>query len=326
MRNIDLTALKSVFGDEMRKYLEMKAAHGFQMRSYYYQLKIFDQFCLQSGIVSPVFTMKDAHIWSMVDGDEGDRRYCNRLSVVNGFLKFLKAKGYNVAIPETVPYKKSDFKPHIYTNDEIARYFNAIDQYYTKKAKINAIQFPVLFRLFYCCGTRLEETLCIRVKDLNLREGIIRLTETKNHRERFIVMGDDLLDLMTSYADKYFYLLSEDDYIFNTGRGTRYSKDRIYTVHREILQYAGIPFYGDKKGPRIHDWRHTFAVRSFKHMIDSGMDMYTALPILSTYLGHKSIYDTEKYLRLTISIYPYIEKKCRDQMNAVFGPGEDGDV
>ncbi len=71
-----------------------------------------------------------------------------------------------------------------------------------------------------------------------------------------IVMGDDLLDLMTSYADKYFYLLSEDDYIFNTGRGTRYSKDRIYTVHREILQYAGIPFYGDKKGPRIHDWRY----------------------------------------------------------------------
>ncbi len=54
--------------------------------------------------------------------------------------------------------------------------------------------------------------------------------------------------------------------------------------------------------------------------------MYTALPILSTYLGHKSIYDTEKYLRLTISIYPYIKKKCRDQMNAVFGSGEDGDV
>lgn len=326
MRNIDLSALTSIFSDEMRKYLEMKVAHGFQMKSYYYQLKIFDQFCIQRGITSPVFTMEDAHVWSMVDGDEGDRRYCNRLSVVKGFLMHLNAKGYNVAIPETVPYKKLDFKPHIYTDDEISRYFNAIDRYYTERAKVNAIQFPVMFRLFYCCGTRLDETLCIRVKDLNLREGIIRLKETKNHRERFMVMGDDLLALMVSYADKYFYLLSEDDYIFNTSRGTRYSKDRIYTVHREILQYAGIPFYGDKKGPRIHDWRHTFAVRSFKQMIDLGMDMYASLPILSTYLGHKSIYDTEKYLRLTISIYPYIEEKCLEQMNAIFGSGEDGDV
>lgn len=140
MRNIDLTVLTSVFSDEMRIYLEMKAAHGFQMRSYYYQLKIFDQFCLQNRIISPVFTMKDAHIWSAVDGDEGDRRYCNRFSVVNGFLKFLNAKGYNVAIPETVPYKKSNLKPHIYTDDEISRYFNAIDKYYKKnKSKCDSV-------------------------------------------------------------------------------------------------------------------------------------------------------------------------------------------
>lgn len=326
MRKIDLSALTSVFGDEMRTYLVMKAAHGFQMKSYYYQLKIFDQFCIQSGVIAPVFTMKDAHAWSMVDGDEGDRRYCNRLSVAKNFLVYINAKGYDVAIPESVPYKESEFKPHIYTDDETARYFNAIDRYYTERAKINSVQFPVMFRLFYCCGTRLNETLCIRVRDLDLREGTIRLTETKNHKERFVVMGDDLMDLMVSYADKYFYLLSEDDYIFNSSRGTLYSKDRIYTIHRETLQYAGIPFYGDKKGPRIHDWRHTFAVRSFKQMIDSGMDMYTSLPILSTYLGHKSIYDTEKYLRLTMSIYPYIEEKCRDQMEAVFGSGEEGDA
>ena len=60
-------------------------------------------------------------------------------------------------------------------------------------------------------------------------------------------------------------------------------------------------------------------------MIDSGMDMYASLPILSTYLGHKNIYDTEKYLRLTMSIYPYIEEKCKYQMEAVFGIRERGD-
>ncbi|SCZ76110.1 hypothetical protein SAMN03080599_00072 [Acidaminobacter hydrogenoformans DSM 2784] len=50
MREINLSALTSVFSDEMRAYMLMKATHGFQMKSYYYQLKIFDEFLKQSGI------------------------------------------------------------------------------------------------------------------------------------------------------------------------------------------------------------------------------------------------------------------------------------
>lgn len=61
------------------------------------------------------------------------------------------------------------------------------------------------------------------------------------------------------------------------------------------------------------------AVRSFKQMINAGMDMYVSLPILSTYLGHKTILATERYVRLTMSIYPYIEEKFRSKMERVFG-------
>lgn len=60
------------------------------------------------------------------------------------------------------------------------------------------------------------------------------------------------------------------------------------------------------------------AVRSFKQMVDSGMDMYVALPILSTYLGHKTILATERYVRLTMSIYPYIEEKFKSKLKEVF--------
>jgi len=49
------------------------------------------------------------------------------------------------------------------------------------------------------------------------------------------------------------------------------------------------------------------------------MDMYVALPILSTYLGHKTIMATERYLRLTVSMYPYIEKKISKKLNKIFG-------
>ena len=61
------------------------------------------------------------------------------------------------------------------------------------------------------------------------------------------------------------------------------------------------------------------AVYSFKQMTDSGLDMYVALPILSTYLGHKTIFATEKYVRLTLQLFPYIEEKFHSMVDRIFG-------
>jgi hypothetical protein len=61
------------------------------------------------------------------------------------------------------------------------------------------------------------------------------------------------------------------------------------------------------------------AVYAFKQLSDSGMDMYVALPILSTYLGHKTIYATEKYVRLTIELFPQLEEKFKCKVEDIFG-------
>lgn len=61
------------------------------------------------------------------------------------------------------------------------------------------------------------------------------------------------------------------------------------------------------------------AVYSFKRMADSGLDMYVALPILSAYLGHKTIFATEKYVRLTLQLFPYIEEKFHPLVDRIFG-------
>lgn len=90
-----------------------------------------------------------------------------------------------------------------------------------------------------------------------------------------------------------------------------------------VLKQAGIPYIGGGHGPRMHDWRHTFAVRAFKQMVDQGMDMYVALPVLSAYLGHKTIYATERYVRLTMELYPYIGEKCSAKFQRVFGKDAD---
>lgn len=310
---------ESAFAEEMNAFLDYHAAAGRLERSFYNHLRSFDRFCGEHGICEPSFSKDDAAKWVQKRDSEASTTHYSRVNGLKHFLIYLDKKGFDVFITRDVKFKPTDFQPHIYTDDEIGRYFRVVDACTSSRNRKDAIQYPVLFRLLYCCGTRINETLGIRKCDVNLDSGIIKLRETKNNRERYVVLGDDMQSLMAQFADKCFYLLADEGYIFTNSNGGRLSGDMIYEAHRDFLHQAGIPFLGDGLGPRIHDWRHTMAVKSFKRMIDSGLDMYVALPILSTYLGHKGMDSTERYVRLTTSIYPHIEERFRAKIEEIFG-------
>jgi integrase len=312
-------SFESAFAGEIDAYLDYHAASGRLEYSFYNALRTFDKFCIGHGISELAFTKEDAARWVQKRDFEASTTHYSRVNGIKHFLIYLDKKGYDVFITRDIKFKPTDFQPHIYADDEIERYFRVVDTYTSSRNRKDAVQYPVLFRLLYCCGTRINETLGIRKCDVDLQLGVIKLQETKNNRERLIVMGDDMKCLMAQFADKCFYMLADDDYIFTNANGSRFSGDIIYDVHREILRRAGIPFMGEGLGPRVHDWRHTMAVRSFKQMVDSGLDMYVALPILSTYLGHKGIDSTERYVRLTMGIYPHIEERFRAKIEEIFG-------
>lgn len=305
---------------EMNCYIDYKEASGFNRNSYIKQLRQFDRFCAERSMTSIRFKKEDAAIWAEKRPNEADTTHYARVNFIKNFLIYLGRKGLDVYVPQDIKSIPTDFQPHIYTDDERDRYFRAVDTYNPDKGnKRNLIQLPVLFRLLCCCGTRINETLGIRKKDVDLEQGILALYETKNDHARYIVLTDELNHLMCRYADKCFYSIEDTGYIFTDANGKRLTGDVIYELHRKFLDAAGIPYIGEGKGPRLHDWRHTFAVRSFKQLVDNGLDLYVALPVLSTYLGHKTIFATEKYLRLTVNIYPYIEERWQASINDIFG-------
>jgi integrase len=314
-------SFESAFAGEINAYLDYHAAAGRLECSFYNGLRNFDKFCVEHEIGELVFTKEDAAKWMQKKDFEASTTHYSRVNGIKHFLIYLSKKGYNVFITRDVKFKPTDFQPHIYADDEIERYFRVVDTYTSSRNKKDAVQYPVLFRLLYCCGTRINETLGIRKCDVDLEPGVIKLREAKNNRERLIVMGDDIKGLMAQFADRCFYMLADGGYIFTNANGGRLSGDIIYDAHREILRRAGIPFMGEGLGPRLHDWRHTMAVKSFKQMVDSGLDMYVALPILSTYLGHRGINSTERYVRLTMSIYPHIEERFRAKIEEIFRRG-----
>lgn len=313
------TVFTSVFAQQLMAYLAHRAGLGFKNSSAQQKLKKFDRFCVELSLTAPVFTKEHANEWVKRRSGEATTTHYARINVVKGFISYLAKQGADVFVTRDVAFKPSPFKPHIYTQEEISKYFLAVDAFDSPRNRKDSVQYPVLFRLLYCCGTRLNETLCIRNKDVDLEAGIIRLVETKNNCNRYIVLGDDMTSLMRVFASKTFYLLKDEDYIFTSSNGGRLLSDTVYQRHRSFLKTAGIAYLGGGHGPRIQDWRHTFAVCAFKQLADAGLDLYVSLPILSTYLGHKTIYATEHYLRLTMSIYPDIERKFRVKMEAIFG-------
>ena len=80
---------------------------------------------------------------------------------------------------------------------------------------------------------------------------------------------------------------------------------------------AGISHGGRGNGPRVHDFRHTFAVHSLQRCDQCGIDTYVFLPILAAYLGHTKTTTTEKYLRLTSETFPDLLHKSEAISNSI---------
>ncbi len=309
---------KSFLASEFTSYLEHRRNSGYKTPDgSYVDLRRFDEF-IAENCTENAFTKEHAERWIEKWDDESPTAHYKRINNTKNFFLFIYPRGYDIFLFDDVKNPPKTFVPHIYTDDEIRRYFKVVDNYESPTNRYSVIQLPVLFRLLFCCGTRISETLGIKKKDVDLENGVIQLTTTKNKKKRYIVLSDEILRLMRAFADKTFYAIKDDEYIFRNTHGRCLGITSIEEIHHDILKIAGIPDLRDGKGPRIHDWRHTFTVHAFKNMAENGIDMYVALPILSTYLGHATITATEYYLRLTLELFPSIEEKMSKNADAVF--------
>jgi integrase len=170
---------------------------------------------------------------------------------------------------------------------------------------------PVLFRLLLGCGLRISEALEMRFGDVDLENGVITIRMSKFDKDRIVPLSSSVLNALLSYSVKQHKIPKNGDAPYFTHRdGRKINKDVIYRWFRKVLWSAGISHGGPGKGPRVHDFRHTFSVCSLKAMADKGMDIYCALPILSTYLGHSSVSATGQYVRLTQDMFPEIVEKA----------------
>lgn len=234
----------------------------------------------------------------------------NEVIVIRQFLQYLSLSGEKAFIP-SVPKVHEDYVPYLFSDDELSRIFDRADnivQHDSKADPMLPIEFPVILRLLYSCGLRIGETVRIELSDVDLENGLLKLVNTKGNKHRLVPMSEGMTDILFRYACSTGLIGRNKGWLFPSGKSDSHISDRAVKRRFEvILKQAGISLENRKRyerGPCLHCFRHVFAFKSFAQAERQGRHLDDAIPYLSIYLGHDSLYETEKYLKFSNELFP----------------------
>ena len=303
--------LKSNFKQDINNFLNLKHSSGYKYTTGQILIEQFDNLCFSKYSNETTLTKNIALEWAIPRNNESVSSLENRIVIVREFAKYLNNLGKSAfVIPTSYIPKKDKYKSYIYSNAEIKKIFDVIDnRKYSCYHKNTYIVLPVLFRILYCCGLRISEALSLKVKHIDLENGIISVYEAKNNNDRLVVLSDELKNICIEYSNKMHKLPSDNDFFFYTKSNNKpIIKSTLRRSFKIILNIAGIE-KSKQNNTRIHDFRHTFAVNCLKKFVREDKDLTAYLPVLKTYMGHSKFKSTEYYLKLTNDMFPVILEK-----------------
>ncbi|MBQ2860121.1 MAG: tyrosine-type recombinase/integrase [Peptococcaceae bacterium] len=314
-----MVEFESVYGSFISQYIAFKRSLGYKYTQAEFRFRVFDRFavkekCEQVGLTKDLFEK-----WMEPIPNEKESNRYRRVNELINFSRYLNDLGIASYCPRNIPHIRSGFSPYIFTHDEISRFFAACDEnlnwgrYPTEFVYTT----PALFRLLYGTGLRISEALHLETEDVHLDDNYLLLRNTKNNTERMVPFSTSVEAALRQYSDyKEKIFGPKTKYFFANAGDSCWSKGTAYEQFRRILVRAQIPH--TEKGPRLHDFRHTFAVHTLAEMSSQGLDLYYSLPILSKYLGHASLEATDHYVRLTAEMYPELLQQANQLCAYVF--------
>jgi integrase len=303
-----MLAYHSLFAEHIVGLIEQKWALGYKYKGEPALLRRFDRFCLEYYADESILSRKIVLHWAAQRPGEHPATLQGRVTPIRELAKYMANLGHPAFIlPKGMLPRVPQYMPHIYSDDELKKIFHQTDLcHYCSAVPYRHHVMPLFFRLLYCCGLRLSESRLLKVGDVELSEGVITVTSAKLDRHRQIPISDELLIRMRQYHQDVHAFSKADDIFFPGLGGKAMTMGNVYKNFRKFLWQAYISHGGYGKGPRVHDFRHTFAVHCLRRWVLAGKDLRAYLPILQAYMGHVLPEDTAYYLHLTADLFPNI--------------------
>jgi integrase len=226
--------------------------------------------------------------------------------MVRGFAQYCRALDARTEVPPhgLLPYRYRRQPPYIYREQEIAHLLTAARQL-PSATGLRPSTYTTLLGLLAVTGMRLSEALHLDRPDVEVTHGSLTIRQTKFGKTRCMPLHPSTREVLHQYArfrDQLWprpstlrFLLSE--------RGTPLT---VWSVQRTVVQLSrqiGLRDATARSGPRLHDLRHSCAVRTLLHWYRTGADVERRMPTLSAYLGHAHVNDTFWYLSATPELF-----------------------
>jgi integrase len=185
-----MSRFTSGFSAKLDAYLEYYAARGFKEASHIRYLLKFDRYCAEHFPEQSTLTREAVHHW-LDSVKTTANEFARYATVIRQFGIYLCAvDGTAYVLPEKFAPNQSEFNPYIFTDEELAALFKAIDALppFKDEPHLNEIS-PVMFRLIYTCGLRPNEGRELLAKNIDIKTGNILITGTKRNTKRSTKRG-----------------------------------------------------------------------------------------------------------------------------------------
>lgn len=277
----------------VRNYVEMRRALGYKLSEAVTLLSDFVSFLKQhrASFITIPLSLK----WAQQNPNAQPAHWAKRLTVVRCFARYWSATDPRTQIPPwgLLPHRPNRARPYLYTNKEIERLLHAARQL----GGLRGLTYCCLFGLLCVTGARISEALNLRSEEVDLAAGLLTVRGAKFGKSRLVPIHPTtrrVLSEFAQYRDRVF--ARELPYFFVSRCGTRLDGGTVHRIFYRLSRQIGLRGPTDSHGPRIHDFRHRFAVATLVQWYRSGQDVERRLPALSTYLGHVHVSDTYWYL------------------------------
>jgi integrase/recombinase XerD len=292
----------SALSQDVEAYLRLRRSLGQKLADAHRLLPRFAAY-LDTNKIEFV-TIDAALAWSLEpDAKPQGTVWPRRMWVVRGFARYMTGIDPRTEIPpaDLIPFRKRWKPPFIYSDRDIATLMTAARA--SIRQPLRAATYETLVGLLAVTGMRIGEAIRLDQSDVDWAAGVLQVRHSKFGKSRQVPIQPSILEALQRYKVRREQLSPPglDESFFVSLRGTRLFYQNVLKTFRTLRDSAGVGA-GSLRPPRIHDLRHSFAVRTLLGWYRDGVDVQARLPWLSTHLGHRCPSSTYLYLSAAVTL------------------------
>jgi integrase len=302
---------------KVEQYLKFRRSLGYRLWIEGQLLKQFAAFADAAGHRGPLTTTL-ALQWARLPKGRDPLYWARRLEIVRCFARHLAATEPGTEVPARRLLGPAHRRttPYIYTSDELASLVVAAGQL-NPPGGLRPRTYAALIGLLGCAGLRISEALHLTQADADLGHGVLKIRQTKFRKTRLVPLHPTAVTSLRIYVRTRDRLVGKTqcDRFFVSDEGQALPYSTVRTVFRKLCNSLRIT-NSNRRRPRLHDLRHTFACQRVEGWYTAGIDLAHAVSALSVYLGHAKVSDTYWYLTAT----PTLMARAAERFESVARP------